>query len=178
MVSKIESAYLNDQNIQKFYIENFNIISKAKLNYIRDSLTHENCFFVEEIFYDCGFPYLNKVSQKHSHQFWLVVQHCDNNPEFQISVLNRMEKGLSGNNVLKEDYAYLTDRVRINQGKKQVYGTQLKLIDNCYYPKPIEDSINVNSRRLSMGLDSLVHYLKQASSVLDSLNSNISQKCY
>ena len=49
--------------------------------------------------------------------FWLLIQHQDNDVELQKQCLKRCNFELKNN-------AFLTDRVLINQGKKQIYGTQ------------------------------------------------------
>ena len=58
--------------------------------------------------------------------------------------------------------ATLEDRILIRQGKKQVYGTQLKTdtsgINTLF---PIEDEANVDKRRASMGMIPLKEYLKR-----------------
>jgi len=59
------------------------------------------------------------------------------------------------------NYAFLTDRVLINTGKKQLYGTQTLFNFNTAqaYPKALEDSINVNERRAQMELEPIEEYL-------------------
>lgn len=54
------------------------------------------------------------------------------------------------------------DRQRVNQGKKQIYGTQMKrLSDGTLEPFPIEDSENIDKRRTEKGLESFVESLKK-----------------
>ncbi|MGV6802134.1 MAG: DUF6624 domain-containing protein [bacterium] len=99
-----------------------------------------------------------------SHYAWLIAQHADDYPEFQRAVLTRMEKYLNNGGVQKEDYAYLWDRVAINSGKPQRYGTQP--IWECTPDKqltlqPIEDPDHVNERRKQMGLNTVEEGLAQ-----------------
>ena len=57
--------------------------------------------------------------------------------------------------------AYLTDRVLLAEGKKQLYGTQFTTIDGKSQPRPMEDEANVDKRRAEMGLTTLAEYAKQ-----------------
>ncbi len=48
----------------------------------KDSVFTANKRDVEELFRHCGFPGFNLVSRESSHSFWLIVQHCDQYPDF------------------------------------------------------------------------------------------------
>lgn len=54
--------------------------------------------------------------------------------------------------------AYLTDRVAVNEGKKQTYGTQFHVVEGVRQPKLIHDPDNVDKRRKSVGLNTLKEY--------------------
>ena len=47
------------------------------------------------------------------------------------------------------------DRVRVSEGKPQVYGTQFHEVDGVWVPQPIEDEANVDARRKNVGLPPL-----------------------
>lgn len=86
---------------------------------------------------------------------WLLVQHADDDVEFQALALSRMEPHVATGGVRKRQYAYLWDRVAVNQGRKQRYGTQptWECDDNGKMAlRPLEDPDNVNARRAEMGL--------------------------
>jgi len=57
----------------------------------------------------------------------------------------------------------LEDRILTREGKKQVYGTQLRLNQTTQRMElyPIEDEENVDSRRAVVGLEPLALYLKR-----------------
>lgn len=58
-------------------------------------------------------------------------------------------------------YAYLTDKIRVANNEKQLYGTQGDFDENkkmIFYP--IEDEINVNKRRMVAGMEPLEMYAK------------------
>ena len=86
---------------------------------------------------------------------WILVQHADDHPEFQAEVLERMEPYLESGGVRARDYAYLFDRVAVNTGQLQRYGTQP--MDACESDgrlvlKPVEAMETLDERRAEMGL--------------------------
>lgn len=89
---------------------------------------------------------------------WLMVQHADNHVELQKLALGRMEPYLETGGVDKGNYAFLWDRVAVNTGQKQRYGTQPTwecTPEGNLTLQPLEDPDNVNSRRAAMGLDTV-----------------------
>jgi hypothetical protein len=57
--------------------------------------------------------------------------------------------------------ALLEDRILTNQGKEQIYGSQVRTNDAGKYEfYPIMDETNVNKRRASVGLQPLEEYAK------------------
>lgn len=109
-----------------------------------------------------GFPGFDLVGEEYSNGFWAIIQHCDNDVEFQQRVLELLRKQVRLHNASAANYALLQDRVLINTGKKQLYGTQVRYNPQTKNakPLPIEDSVNVDNRRKSVGLSPLNEYLK------------------
>jgi hypothetical protein len=68
-----------------------------------------------------------------------------------------MKKYLKEEWMNKSDYAYLVDRTRVNDRKKQVYGTQMGPNGQ---PFPIENAGQVDERRQQMGMGPLADYVK------------------
>lgn len=88
-------------------------------------------------------------------QAWLLVQHSDHDPAFQSLALERMEPYLESGSVRRQDYAYLWDRVAVNTGQLQRYGTQPMgecNEDGTLDLKPVEDPDTLDVRRREMGL--------------------------
>jgi len=73
-----------------------------------------------------------------------------------------MGKEVKKNNASGEKFALLQDRVLINEGHKQLYGTQVRLDLKTHHAKPfpIQDSLTVDVRRKAVGLQPLKNYLK------------------
>ncbi|KQB99246.1 DUF6624 domain-containing protein [Pedobacter sp. Hv1] len=127
----------------------------------KDSVFTSHYGRLKEVFVKNGFPGEDVVGKDGSKNFWLMVQHLDKWPDFQQQVLNSMEKQVAKENASAKDFAYLTDRVRLNTGRKQVYGTQVTYnLDSCQaIPRSLENPESVNQRRKSVGLDLLEKYL-------------------
>jgi len=90
-----------------------------------------------------------------------MMQHCDKDPKFQEEVLAEMKKHLERKNANASNYAYLIDRVNVNTGKPQVYGTQMKLNQegSSYEPKIVMELQNLNKRRAEVGLSTIEEYI-------------------
>lgn len=114
------------------------------LIYVAD-LSHG--LILKEIVREFGFPKKELVGDEGIHAFWLLVQHQDFDIGFQKKCLENIEFSL-------KDRAYLTDRVLVNSGQKQMYGTQ--------FNQPIEDEAGVDARRAAIGLEPLAEYVRKA----------------
>jgi hypothetical protein len=111
-----------------------------------------------------GWPSNSLVGKDGSHAAWLLVQHADANTKFQRKCLDLMSK-LPKDEVSQTDLAYLTDRVLLAEGKKQIYGTQFTFSDGKWQPRPLDEPDNVDKRRAEVGLKSLADYVKDLQSV-------------
>jgi len=123
----------------------------------------KNCYPVlNSLFKQYGYLGYNLVGINGENNFWVLVQHQDEHPEFQDSVLKKMRIEVDKNNANSSYYAYLVDRVKVNTGQLQVYGTQMKLNKDLtsYEPKPCIDPDKLNERRKSMGLSPIEEYTR------------------
>jgi len=131
----------------------------------RDSTTRVMKLRLEEIFSIHGYPGYDLVGEVGSFNFWNMVQHCDFDPSFQLKVQEAMKTEVDKNNASSIDLAFLTDRVNLNLGKKQLYGTQVNynMETGLVFSKPVFDSLNINKRRREVGLPSIEKYLNELS---------------
>lgn len=147
-------------------------LSQEEWNEFKDSVFTTHQKRIEEIFNEYGFVGYDLVGEKGSQDFWLVVQHSDHNPEFQKKVLEKMKQEVDQGNADSKSYALLVDRVKLNTGQRQIYGTQVdynfKLAQA--YPKKLADSLNVNQRRKSVGLEPIEVYLNRMSEMHFEMN--------
>ena len=72
----------------------------------------------------------------------------------QRTVLHRMMES-GPDEALAADVAVLEDRVRLQSGRKQLYGSQLRMVGGQLVPAPIEDSAHVDMRRDAAALPPL-----------------------
>ncbi len=130
----------------------------TKVSYGEDSdlwkLDKVHEFRLKEIVQEIGWPTISKVGRKSSHEAWLLVQHVPDT-SFQKSCLDLMKKE-SASEVEPSCVAFLTDRIRVREGRPQIYGTQYMDIDGKYVLRPIDDEEGVNDRRRAMGISETV----------------------
>ena len=107
-----------------------------------------------------GWPTYTLVGKDGAQAAWLLAQHADLSPKFQRKCLDLMAS-LPRDEVSRKNVAYLTDRVLLAEGKKQVYGTQVTLTNGKCKPRPLEDEANVDKRRAEVGLPPLAEYLRE-----------------
>jgi hypothetical protein len=104
-----------------------------------------------------GWPTPKIAGKEGANAAWLIVQHADRDVAFQKTCLALMKKHLKEEWMNKSNYAYLVDRTRVNEGQKQVYGTQMGPNGQ---PFPIENASQVDERRQQMGMGPLADYVK------------------
>jgi hypothetical protein len=136
--------------------------------------TRRNYVHLKKIVEEHGFPSFELVSQTSSHNFWMMVQHSDFDVKFQKKVLKLMLKEVKKQNASAQDYAYLVDRVKINTGEPQLYGTQfmVKDVNKGYELKPVYKPEELNQRRKEMGLPPIEEYLEKANKLFFELNKD------
>jgi hypothetical protein len=81
--------------------------------------------------------------------------------------LRRMEPYLENGGVRPVDYAYLHDRVAVNTGGLQRYGTQPRRecnADGSLSPQPLEDPAQVDERRAELGLGTMADAMAEMAS--------------
>jgi hypothetical protein len=83
---------------------------------------------------------------------WILAQ---GDTALQRVALHRMMES-GPDEALPADVAVLEDRVRLQSGRKQLYGSQLRMVNGKLAPAPIEDSAHVDMRRDAAGLPPLL----------------------
>jgi len=116
---------------------------------------------IKAIFDSVGFPGYDLVGKTSSHNFWLLVQHADKHLEFQQLALSAMWTQVEKKNANGADYAYLVDRVKVNAGELQIYGTQMTLneTETSFIPLPVAFPEQLDARRKSVALPPIDFYI-------------------
>mgnify|MGYP003294561757 CR=1 FL=1 len=108
------------------------------------------------------------LSEQSNQTIWLIIDHGD--VEYQERYLPLIEQQAMRGIISLADYATLSDRVNVRRQRPQRYGTQTGYTqrdgETFTYVYPIEDISKLDSLRLSVGLDSMLHYLRQVSETL------------
>ena len=77
-----------------------------------------------------------------------------------------MSEALKKNELKKEYYAYLVDRILIEEGKKQLYGSQLKNDPEnglTYFDmQSVENINNIDIRRKEYDMEPIADYLERS----------------
>ncbi len=167
LIPKLDSMVSADQA----YRELLQRMSKegnksANIEQTRSQLRHideQNYYEIVTYFYEHGFLGYDKVGEEGSNNFWLLVQHQTEHPEFQEKVLLAMEKEVMKDNADRKNYVYLLDWVKMVKGEAQVYGSQLRLNKEAdiYEVYNLEDPEHVNERRSEIGLEPIEDYVQK-----------------
>ena len=127
--------------------------------------------YLKQVIARHGWPTRELVGKEAAHAAFLIVQHADQDPAFQASCLPVLEKAARRGEIPLSQLAYLTDRVRVKQGRPQLYGTQYPvkkdakgaaIVDakgRATYQLPIvEDIERLDERRRRAGLEPWIEY--------------------
>ena len=103
------------------------------------------------------------IGEEANQTLFLAIQHADD-LIVQEKYLPLLTDAVKNENAEPWHLAFLTDRILMNQGKKQIYGTQIIKSNNNpenSYVVPLQNPDNVDILRTSIGLDSLKEYLEE-----------------
>lgn len=121
---------------------------------------HENTQWFKQRVESEGWPTVSKVGEKAADMAWLLVQHADADPAFQLKALRLMEPHVAEGDVSKSNYAYLYDRIMLKLQGKQRYGTQITCVGGEHAPHALEEPERLNALRAEMELNSIEEYLE------------------
>lgn len=123
------------------------------------ALLRRNSDWLKTVLARIGWFDISRYGAEASQAAWLIVQHSDHDPTWQQQVLADLAPRVARGDMQRSYYAYLADRVAVNAGRPQSYGTQ----GRCRGPgdlelRPVADRENLDRRRAEMGLGSLAEY--------------------
>ncbi|MBN1325576.1 hypothetical protein JW977_01160 [Candidatus Falkowbacteria bacterium] len=121
----------------------------------------KNTAELKKIIESYGWPDIPLVGKIGSMNAWLIAQHADHDLKFQKKCLKLMEKKLKEKKIELQYYPYLKDRVLVNSGKTQIFGTQFyHHKTKGLVPRPIYDIKNIDRRRKKYKLGPFEEYRK------------------
>ncbi len=149
-----------DQEVRNDWIKEMSSRTMDSLIVIKmDSVDSINTKRVKEMINRYGWPGVSVVGNDGAEAAFIVVQHS-RDTLFQRSCLKLIRTAFKDGEVSGNDLALLTDRVRVGEGKAQLYGSQAKIVDGKIVVDPIEDEANVDKRRAELDLPPMAEYIK------------------
>lgn len=158
LLNELSLMYERDQEA-RFKLTISENLTSEKANMMIKKIDQENLQRLKAIIEQLGWPGIRTIGEEGSDKMWLLVQHCDQELEFQKTCLQLLKESVAKGDAPERHLAYLTDRVLINEGKPQIYGTQVQIIEGFAIPYPIENPDNLDKRRKAVGLESFDDYL-------------------
>jgi hypothetical protein len=103
-----------------------------------------------------GWPIPSLVGPEGGEAAWLLAQHGIGEPTFQRRCLRLLQEAAGAGDLPAWQPATLEDRIRMFEGRPQLYGTQLEPDhEGRLRPYLIEDPERVEERRRAVGLEPL-----------------------
>ena len=119
-----------------------------------------------EILHGYGWPGYSLVGEEAEDAAWAIAQHSDHDLEFQRLALAYLVAAEEADDASPGNVAYLTDRIAVNAGEPQRYGTQVACAENGPAPVvPLEDEASVDDLRADAGLPPLADYYAEMAEV-------------
>jgi len=152
--------YINDQyvrsNLMTDLLSKYNLLkSEVIIDSFGVNTDERNRERLKEIIKENGFPTNELVGKDAMKGIFLMIQHSDGDKEWQKSQLPNIEKAVKNGDMDGQSYAYLYDRIQINSGEKQLYGTQFAKVDSINKVVELaetEDLENLDRRRMEVGM--------------------------
>jgi hypothetical protein len=108
-----------------------------------------------------GWPGVSMVGLEGCRTAWLLAQHAICTPALQRRFLHELEVAAASGDAPTKLAAFLTDRIRFNEGKPQVYGTVLDWNESGELGCELEYPERVDELRQSVGLSSFEESLRE-----------------
>jgi hypothetical protein len=121
-------------------------------------IDEDNTRWLGELVETRGWPGRTVAGQDGAGAAWLLAQHADRAPVRQRAFLDALRGAVERGEASRAHLAYLEDRVRVNAGRPQLYGTQFTVTEGEFGPYGIEDRERLDERRAEAGLEPFADY--------------------
>ena len=116
-------------------------------------VTVRNADRLAEILDTDGWPTTSLVGPEAARRAFLIAQHADQQLDLQRRVLPLLTAAVSAGEADPSMLAMLRDRILVNEGRPQIYGTQIAgVADGEPVPWPVADPEGMDERRAEVGL--------------------------
>jgi hypothetical protein len=113
-----------------------------------------------EIMDEYGWPAAEQVGEEAARAAWLIAQHADRQLDVQRRALLLMEQAVSAGSAGPRELAFLRDRTLVNEGRKQIYGTQIAGVrDGAPMPWPCAEPERLDELRAEVGIEPFDEYV-------------------
>jgi hypothetical protein len=110
---------------------------------------------------EVGWPAEDTVGAEAARAAWLVAQHADHQIDIQRRAFALMSAAVNEGRASRYQLAFLEDRLLVNSGQPQVYGTQIATLrDGEPVPWPCEDTTRLDERRVEVGMAPFAEYVE------------------
>jgi hypothetical protein len=114
-----------------------------------------------EILDEFGWPGQALVGEEAARGAWLVAQHADRQLDVQRRAFELMAAAAEAGRASRYQLAFLQDRLLVNSGRPQIYGTQIADVrDGEPVPWPCEDPDHLDERRAAVGIPPFQEYVQ------------------
>jgi hypothetical protein len=116
-----------------------------------------NAARLRELISEHGWPAEDIAGADGAKSAWFITQHAVGEPKFQRDALQMVKACIAEGRVAPWNAAYLEDRIAMQEGRAQRYGTQWMddLVDGRARPWTLAEPERVNELRSSVGLGPL-----------------------
>lgn len=163
LVKKLDAIFNEDQKYRmqldsisnKFGFDSEEVKKQWQKIAYHDSI---NLITIKNILDSRGWPGPDIIGEQGNLTLFLVIQHADKATRQQY--LPMIREAVKKGNANPSDLALMEDRAAMEDGKRQIYGSQLMSDNNgSYFVVPVEDPDNLDKRRKSVGLPPMQEYL-------------------
>ncbi|WP_432106734.1 DUF6624 domain-containing protein [Streptomyces sp. AA1529] len=117
-----------------------------------------------EIMEEYGWPTAELVGEDAARAAWLIAQHADRQLDIRRRALKRLQAAVSAGSAGRRELAFLRDRTLVNEGGKQICGTQIAGVrDGAPVPWPCAEPERVDELRAEVGIEPFDEYVAKFS---------------
>lgn len=156
---EIIEMFVKDQlvrnNVKSELINKYEVDTTGFYKYSGSTVDSLNRLRLDHIINNYSLEIISGLGKDALRGLFLIIQHADQDKKWQENRLELVSKLVDSGKMEPQNYAYLYDRIQINKGLEQKYGTQFKNVDpvnNIVELFPVVDSLNLDKRRKKLGL--------------------------